>query len=1438
MRTLTATAATQAAQNLGTEPIIIVKIEWDGGDEYYSEKTFTLGTGSAGISAQGKLVDFNPVQVLKKVDSVGEAGGVTLILDDTDESLKAIVNTEVIEGKSVTVYQHFEGALVSDLTTLLVGKITGGIGWSESERTLAITIDSSIEDKEVGFAPDEDDLTDINPDAVDVPWPLCIGSVVHVPAVRVKHEPTGKLDVGINHNFSSFKVKGGDLFPQSPTLVYIHINNIRYYGSFVGELFRVKSRNLAHHTNILFANRLANDIHVNDPSVAWINEDTVITGLYCYVETREGYAVNQCISQEGRKCFFLEPWGVHSFGIVKHVVLGLGEDIEETAGIPRSSWSVDFIIESLSIPYTLAMTGEVINLVDGLTIVRRGRWALISGAKVILKVAYDNLYICNLVPSTEILAVYGYRQIDDQKVFVPIPSTYYTKTLSGSLAGQTATYLEFATALEEYEDENWEGSVYVTLRSSIGSNVAQLIEWLLTTYSNLTVDASFAAVAAKVGQYPVNFAIFDQPNVLKLVEEIAWQARCAVVIREGVASIIYLSELIVADVTLDEDDLELKTLELGFSETDDIVTKLTGNWLKDYSEEPDSTRRVIYKNNISLFNLVEEERDFFIYNNANLVKLSVFFWGYRWSNSWRKVAYKTFLDTLALEPFDTVGHDIGILSTNELRGTIEDTSQDSNEQSITIKAELASKAGDSDAGQPIEDLGYYLGDPTYPVDIWNNPVEVSDPVDGFEEVDYTIPHDTNDGTGDNTGGDEEVPPPDAKFFIVIVEYVDPVERGVAFDFRVELRDVQDKVVGLNVTASLELQTSGGDSLDVLSIPLVSGIFEGQLTIDGGAGQETGAIIVSAENYEADETAIFDIVPPLGNLVFVGPIPNVARETGQAALKILSGGSLDDVMDVSLNTSAGDKLYTSGGVQITSVTADGAGEFFLPLNWNIKGGQGNVLGQLVFKDTTQLLYNDIQSNNFNITGSTKITVAHSIDFEQEAIGNQPSLDLVPPNFVSNLYPFELEVQYLYSDGSIDTSFNGDVDIYVFDDAGDPLTGLAWNFAGDDMVILGNRVIVTLVSGEWSYADCSLQIPSGETEIILSAVATNPSLSDLETIPVGDPFFSIAFEAVQYIERGVACDMTVTARNPDGSVETDYEIINDPDIKIVSGDSDAISPVKMGSSDWVDGVKTVSITITGGTGTDEATITVEEVNRIGTAEVAVVSTGAPTIVILVRSSEYEFSGSASYGSGLTDCDPVAISEFYGMQIDSLYNLKGDSSLAASGSPGSLKSLEDFSGFANMSDSLKIHRARFTLTAPQKAAALSASLRVMGNGLYETFAGVPSYSNYANRYKISVDITENLAKYANGLEVYNGDVIASWNCATLVDKLVKWGKTPAVAGSEIYLTIPVSVIQGFAGLTFDVWISILPILGPFEKPTSWCGYTNVLKSVFNVINVMLYS
>jgi len=807
MRSLTNDAYTESQKHLGTEPVIIVKIAWDAGDYYYADRTTVVDV----INANGRIIQFSPISSTGKQDSTGEVSSAGIVLDDTDGALKTLVNTEIIEGKAVTVYQHYEGLGTSDLVVLLRGRIIGDIDWSEGERQLSFSVESYIEDSEVGFAPCEDfGLTDQNPDTYCQMWPVVFGTVFKLKGLPIRKSPYGTTAGDIyggypHYDTEPIKIENGSGFPQNETIEIV-ISWTIFRGYFDGDKFIRTASNLPWHTNLSLQARPADDPDYNNRKVAFVADGVNLTGKRCY---HSDFGWRRCEIQEGNKAFFTSEFPV---------LLDETKTFEEVRGQVHRDW------------YTGNSYLNYWHIFAGQTVSRHNQTS-------------SDLYIVNQYPSTKIFEVYGWRRYGDNDIFVPIPSSYYTKHLSYSYAGEQVTAIEFAVPLQAREEEGWKGDIYVSLRSSLPSNVSDIIKWLFETYTTFNIDtATFNAVRYLTAAFPCGFALTKQENIVSLVEDIAWQARCAIYLRNGDAILKYLSYSAPSTYTLTEEDVLFKSLNLSFTSTEDLITKFIGTWKLDYSERDEKTKRLTYTNNVEEFGLREEEREIYIYGVESLVKMTLYFWGYRYSNSWRVLEAATFLKSLAFEVFDAVTSNIQTFSTNQIKGVLEELAHDSDNNEIAVKLLMASKAGEHFGGEPVEDANFWLGDPAYPVEA--RPVIFPS---NTSEVDYTVPIITDDSTSED--GD----PNATKFYyqFILPEIDQEIQRDEDFTVRVELYDEDNKRSYMNVNAVLSLHSE--DAADELStgtaeydITLSNGSYEGVFQITGGADIDYGFLSVTDE----------------------------------------------------------------------------------------------------------------------------------------------------------------------------------------------------------------------------------------------------------------------------------------------------------------------------------------------------------------------------------------------------------------------------------------------------------------------------------------------------------------------------------------------------------------------------------------------------------------
>ena len=307
------------------------------------------------------------------------------------------------------------------------------------------------------------------------------------------------------------------------------------------------------------------------------------------------------------------------------------------------------------------------------------------------------VFVANMLPST-VKAVYAYQTVDGHKRFTPIPNSYYTLDEGYVYPPLVCTVLTLKRPLTEYVDENWEDQIYVSLTSSVGPNPVDVIQWLAETYTTLTVDTtSFTAVKALVANYPTHFALLDKQDSLKLIEEIAFQSRCAVWVDRGKLKITYLPLMPASVMTITETDIEVNSLELSFTETDDLVTKSESTYRVTYDQQKDY--KIILRSNLNKYGEQKDSYDYYALTNRDLVLKSATYWLIHKANTWKLVTLRGFLNLLKLEPFDTVQLDLveSIVSTGPVYCRVMNVTYDSDADSVSLQLWVPIRCGEMTA---------------------------------------------------------------------------------------------------------------------------------------------------------------------------------------------------------------------------------------------------------------------------------------------------------------------------------------------------------------------------------------------------------------------------------------------------------------------------------------------------------------------------------------------------------------------------------------------------------------------------------------------------------------------------------------------------------------------------------------------------------------------
>jgi len=1313
------------------------------------------------------------------------------------------------------VYQFFVGGVETDMIVLLSGKLMSPT-WNESSRQLSLSVETESFGDPVGFAPEEDEFTGFNNDVAGVPWPMCFGTVLKVPCVKVKKFGTSARITYDWNSWGEYALVGyptannGDfLFPVDSS-IDVEIGGVKCTGQFTEEsvvvgnttvllpIFKPSTVNNVHDTNILLAERTEYDADYSSMSVCWLHEDenVVLPGKYCIIDGGSyGWMVNYCIRQQGTKCYFRQPWDY----------LLEGGTIEETAPIVRDSWAATYsagVNDLDSRTYSLPSRWQVKEYRSGANVLQ-DNFTVRSGASFI----YENgngadLYVANLLPSSEVLEVFAYRTYGSERIFVPVPSSRYTKYLNYSLAGHSVTAFEFTIPLATYEREMWEDGLFVSMRSYIGPNSCSIIKYLLETYTDLDVnETNYQSVAGLINDYLACFMVDGQPDAIQLIEDIAYQSRLALVNDNG---IVYFTSLPVEPTTaetINDDLVLLDSLTLGFTSIDDIITNLTGVWKEDYSSREDIEHEYVYSNNEATHGEHKDDMVVSIYNVGFFAKTSVDFWGSRRSEIWRTLQYSSFMNDLVVQLYDGVDHDITILSSNTIKGIAQNIENNSDDDIITVSYELASKAGDVDGSdKPQETSSYWPGNPTVPDGL--------DPGIGRQEIDYIPPV-----KDDPDGGDGDEPPVGDKYEMHIDIQPSEVVRGENFRLQISIHDGDGQLYQTGQSVFMAL-TSGdsGDNINTTRSNFTSGVMGiTTMQITGGTGNTTGHITFSTALCPDKLTATFPIrdagTPGMAWTVPVDLVRSVAEAFS------LTGGPASGDVNVSLDsTDNSDDIYLdSDNSVVTQIALDGAGEW--AADCYVKGGSGLDKATVLGEDDAGV-YAPAYSNDIAISGATlEQTITQDVKFAQSIRETLYWVEISLPDF--ELYSaFEMDVT-VYDESGVLVDFNGPIIIYVINNDGDqvPITVI-----GPDGTIVGGNGTVAAALGNWNYAGVEIDWSEAGMEMTFWAEAFYDGIiitgSNLQT--VGTAKFEVMLPAT-VSDYNTNFSMTVTCYSDDGTINTAYTPINPVDIAIDGGAG--LQTYEIPIASFVDGVATHTNQIN--TATDkpyEFTITVTDLDNILTGSAKTTVPDATTTVTTFNGQGTGFyltdgnTPSYVYDAGRTppydpnDTDAIAYTNWNTVRNASLSGILFNR-------VSCLYDLKDQYGYPAMNVARYCAAFSVTIPAGYTAEIASAYLGISGavlEGLNIGGWGGTLQVNSSNFASLAVKFSESATEIAAASDWFTidydnlipGSAITSGyahNHASWADYNY-WQYQTTI---DYYIPIDPTIIQGMAGNTLYIYM-----------------------------------
>ena len=596
------------------------------------------------------------------------------------------------------VFQYFNGLDLSDKFLLFRGKISSPVVWSEGDRTVSFDVISQIEDAEIGFSPEEGQFDNIPQDLIGRAWPMCFGTCVHVEGVPLNEPAVGTLATGV-----------GIIDFLLPYRLFA-INRIL---SFINQNI----------TDWLDANGF------------WSISDAADSGDEQLKKQLEGFLANR-ERFEQQRTETLEVLNDQAKTIVANVVVSDGHssftaDAQYTTfhvfggeEFPRGTITLDIngakftgsflgVTDEFSVQSTEhTRKGEplVVPRADGTTFPggpfgfsrfvpngnitgdTAGYFFADAGAQVRMAIPEPQKFVASITPGT-VKRVKAFIQSAGRRFLIDVPEDFYTVTTE-QYGSVTATMVTLNDALSKRTDLGWDDQIYITFKGTVGPNTVDILKYLIQQNTDFDTDAaSFNTVRARLANYPSHFALTDRKQILQALEEIAFQARCAIVLKDNTFYLRYLPAEPTPAGTITESDIEVGTFELQHTTTEDLVTKLVARWRATGAQEEDN--RVILRHNVKKYGSKEREFEFYIYNKLDMVLKSATFWLIRYANTWKKVHFSTPLHKLNLETFDAVTLDFNAryIANSDVLALVEKADYNSDSRSIDFECWTPVKAG-------------------------------------------------------------------------------------------------------------------------------------------------------------------------------------------------------------------------------------------------------------------------------------------------------------------------------------------------------------------------------------------------------------------------------------------------------------------------------------------------------------------------------------------------------------------------------------------------------------------------------------------------------------------------------------------------------------------------------------------------------------------------
>ncbi len=726
MRNISPASLAKLQEKTGTEPIVIVEVDWFNSSldatigqlARYSDRKFD----EEGLD--GRILQVDNIEDILNVSKNGTSQSVTLTLDDGDGALKQIFNNTDIHKKRVWIYQWFSGLPITEKFLLFSGIVASPIVWSEGARTLTFSVISKGEDVEIGFSPEEGEFPTLPQNMVGTVWPLVFGEVAKLPFQRVDEisfrngssQQPGKDDKKEEDNGSNASpvIKEGTGIADPSLKKQIDLSSQQ-----ASEASRLAQLYFLGYLQASGRARRAGELPEFSPIQVgkgpWSSlakqyldagNNMLLQGQQLRTKSQQlttthntqkshekksiGVTYGEKMPQGKKAALDLGEGAIHSGYFLGNSFVITGREHPMTEKYEGMNVTTEPTIARETFFYADAGTPLDFNFVRPVTTITDT-----DGTPIVVE--DNNIYpvryiVSSTIPVT-VTAVFARRTQHNITGIYLVPPTYYevVQVMFGTLP-VTALILRIPLSAR---GEGWDDELWGTVTSTIGPNTVDILQWIIETYTNHVVDAtSFAEVRALLEPYPSNFSLQTRPQVMSVLAEIAYQARCIIWLKDNTFYLKYLAKKDTPVATITEADIVENTMEISCTETEDLTTKYIAEWVSQY--KTGARNLTILRYNIAWYGTNEKRYSYFIYTQQQLVEKSATFWMIREANTFKLIKFTVPIKFLNIETLDTITLDFDhdFIANEPVDCVVEEAVVDTANYTITLKCWCPVRTGE------------------------------------------------------------------------------------------------------------------------------------------------------------------------------------------------------------------------------------------------------------------------------------------------------------------------------------------------------------------------------------------------------------------------------------------------------------------------------------------------------------------------------------------------------------------------------------------------------------------------------------------------------------------------------------------------------------------------------------------------------------------------